>query len=559
MRGRTTLSRRLILYFLTVMLIPFIIFISFYLISGEKTLKRILDEQAEILIETDAELIKSVVEDYRHKSYLVATNEMVLETLRNGSQPQGNDARTIYSEIYSIMQGDTYLASLSIVSLDGNIRISTHEFPEKYDIRTHSNAWDESNIISLAERNVNKDKPWFISISDHRIENGHQVAFTLLRRISDLGYVIIDIYTDAITPYMGNGGFFADIILTDSGIYQAYSLLHSQNFGSFSAFPSLQDSENLTARPIAGTDLVIIGVMSTENAEMGLRSTMVYLLLSLAIGIGVSVLLTFFFSRSISKRFSLISSGMKRFERGDFTTKLSTTGIYEFDRLSIAFNIMVKRIETLVASQREEEAKTAEAERKALESQLNPHFLFNTLSTIKALARLHGEEQIYTISVRLGKLLRYSINNHSSDSTIAESLELTKSYLMIQEIRFGDKLRYTISCPDSLMETQIPRLIIQPLAENAVIHGLEGKTGTWELSIDVRKADEKICITVKDNGIGFNTDSLNENLVQEGHTGLYNIKRRLYLRYGNGFTFSIKSERGKGTTAVLILPIGGKE
>lgn len=556
MRGRSTLSRRLILYFLTVMLLPFIIFISFYLISGERTIRRVLDSQAEILIETDAELLRSVIEEYRHKSYLVATNQNIIDLLRKGVQPQGETARRIYSEIYSIMSGDTYLASLSIVSTNGSVRISTHEFPEKYDVRTHSNAWDETNIIALAERNINKDKQWFISISDHRIENGHQIAFSLLRRISTLGYAIIDVYTDAITPFIGSGGFFADIILTDSSTYQAYSILHSQSFGSFSAFPALSEPENLTVHPIVGTDLVIAGVMSTENAEMGIRSTMLYLLLSLAIGIAVSVLLTIIFSRSISKRFSMISSGMKRFEQGDFTTKLSTTGIYEFDRLSIAFNIMVKRIETLIARQREEEAKTAEAERKALESQLNPHFLFNTLSTIKALARLHGEDQIYTIAVRLGKLLRYSINNHASDATIKESLELAESYLMIQKIRFGDRLHYSISCPENLLDVQIPRLIIQPLAENAVIHGLEGKTGQWELSITVEEKEGKIRIMVTDNGLGFNPDIITEDLMQEGHTGLYNIRRRLELRYGKSFSFTLESEEGQGTTAMLELPTG---
>lgn len=556
MRGRSTLSRRLILYFLTVMLLPFIIFISFYLISGERTLRRVLDSQAEILIKTDAELLRSVIEEYRHKSYLVATNQNIIDLLRKGVQPQGETARRIYSEIYSIMSGDTYLASLSIVSANGSVRISTHEFPEKYDVRTHSNTWDETNIIALAERNINKDKQWFISISDHRIENGHQIAFSLLRRISTLGYAIIDVYTDAITPFIGSGGFFADIILTDSSTYQAYSILHSQSFGSFSAFPALSEPENLTVHPIVGTDLVIAGVMSTENAEMGIRSTMLYLLLSLAIGIAVSVLLTIIFSRSISKRFSMISSGMKRFEQGDFTTKLSTTGIYEFDRLSIAFNIMVKRIETLIARQREEEAKTAEAERKALESQLNPHFLFNTLSTIKALARLHGEDQIYTIAVRLGKLLRYSINNHASDATIKESLELAESYLMIQKIRFGDRLHYSISCPENLLDVQIPRLIIQPLAENAVIHGLEGKTGQWELSITVEEKEGKIRIMVTDNGLGFNPDIITEDLMQEGHTGLYNIRRRLELRYGKSFSFTLESEEGQGTTAMLELPAG---
>ena len=332
------------------------------------------------------------------------------------------------------------------------------------------------------------------------------------------------------------------------------TLIHTQNYGSFSEFPALQNEGNITVRPIPNTDLVIAGVISIDVAETSLNSTLLTLSISLAVGIAISVLLTLLFSRSISKRFRIINSGMKRFEQGDFTTKLETTGIYEFDSLSIAFNIMVKRIESLIARQREEEAKTAEAERKVLESQMNPHFLFNTLSTIKALARLHGEDQIYTIAVRLGKLLRYSVNNHRSDDTVKESLELVESYLMIQRIRFGDRLTYSIACPEELMETKIPRLIIQPLAENAVIHGLEGKTGEWNLMIDVSEKDDHIIIKVQDNGMGFDSPPDFESLMENGHTGLYNIRRRLELRYRDDFSFDIKSEKGRGTTISLRIP-----
>ena len=553
-KRRTTLSQRLIIYFLTVMLVPFVIFISFYLVTGERTLRMALDNQAEILIGEDTETLRLLVEDYRHKSYLAASNEEIIRVLESGVQPQGDDSRALYSIIYSIMTGDTYLASLSIVSLDGSVRISTHSFPEKYDLRTHSNSWDDTNIISLAERSINRDKQWFISITDHRVENGHQVAFSLLRRIENKGYAIIDVYTDALPKELG-GGSFSDIILIDTNVYQAFSLLHTQNYGSFSVFPELSNTENLAVRPIPGTDLVVAGVMNMDMAESSLRSSLFLFSISLGAGIFISILLTFFFSRSISKRFTMISGGMKRFEQGDFNTKLETTGILEFDRLSIAFNTMVKRIEMLIERQREEEAKTAEAERKALESQMNPHFLFNTLSTVKALARLHGEEQIYTIAVRLGKLLRYSVNNHTSDDTIKESLDLAESYLMIQKIRFGERLSYTIHSEKSLDDILIPRLIIQPLAENAVIHGLEGKTGDWKLLIDVSRKGNNLIIKVEDNGMGFNSSITPEKLVEEGHTGLYNIRRRLELRYGNEFSFDINSEIGKGTTALIILPL----
>ncbi len=556
MKRHTTLRNRLALYFLIVMLVPFVIFISFYTISGSRTLRSIVSDQAQMLIETDAERIKQVIEGYRHKSYLAATAPDIQQMLASGHQPQGDEARGIYSTMYSIMSGDTYLASLSIVSSDGSVRISTHAFPEKYDIRTHSNEWDDTNIISLSERSANRDKQWFISIADHRMENGNQVAFSLLRHIGGgLGYAIIDVYSDALTSQIEGTGFFSDIILLDTSVYQAYSLMHIQDYGSFAAFPELDDTERLSLHPIPETDLVLAGAISTDATEESLKTAMLYMSISLAAGLIVSILLTLLFSRSISKRFSMISSGMKRFEKGDFTTKLSRTGIYEFDSLSITFNTMVKRIEMLVATRQEEEAKAAEAERKALESQMNPHFLFNTLSSIKALARLHGEDEIYRITIRLGKLLRYSIDNHSPDATIRESLEMAESYLMIQRIRFGERLSYEISCPEELEDAITPRLIIQPLAENAIIHGLEGMTGPFRLQVEVCECGSRLRISVKDNGAGFEPPENLTQLEREGHTGLYNIKRRLELRYGSDFSLSISSRMGEGTEIVLLLPL----
>lgn len=562
MKRKGTLRSRLILYFLSVVMIPFILFISFYLISGDSALESMLSRQAEMLIASDAQSIGSVIEGYRHKLYLAASNQSIQQAIAAGRQPTGDEARDINSTLYTIMSGDTYLAALSIISSDGSVRLSTHSFPQKYDLRSHSNAWDETNILYLAQEEERNGRSWFLSISDHRTENGYQVAFSILRRITqggrDIGYAIIDVYSEAITPRLESGGFFSDLILTDSSADVASSLLHPQRFGPLSSFPTLKGND-IALRPINGTSLMLVGRIRSDMLSESLDSAVLYLSISLAVGIMISIMLALLFSRSISKRFSMISSGMRRFERGDFNTKLESTGIREFDSLALAFNTMVQRIEMLIDTAREEEAKAAEAERKALESQMNPHFLFNTLSTIKALARLHGEEEIYTIAVRLGRLLRYSIDNHVPYATIKESLDLAESYLMIQHIRFGSRLSYTISCPQELLEAITPRLIIQPLVENAVMHGLEGKTGNWELLISVRDEKEQLVIEVEDNGIGFDPPPDLHQLEKDGHTGLYNTKRRLELRYGRSFSFSIHSEKGRGTKVSLSLPLEEKE
>nr|HPK48015.1 sensor histidine kinase [Sphaerochaeta sp.] len=267
-------------------------------------------------------------------------------------------------------------------------------------------------------------------------------------------------------------------------------------------------------------------------------------------GTVVAIGLALLFSRSIARPISTLASRMGEVERGNLKIHRIKSTIDEFALLEQSFNVMVTQIVSLLDLTREEQKKLSIAERKALESQMNPHFLFNTLNTIKALARLHGEEEIYTITVKLGKLLRSTIDNHESESTLAESMALIDSYLTIQKLRFGDKLKTEIYLDETLKEVKTPKLIIQPLVENAIIHGLEPKVGEWKLSVRVEEKAGRITITIADNGVGFEKGALPDNLdelANSGHVGVYNVYRRLVLTYGDDLHFSIKSTVGAGT------------
>jgi two-component system sensor histidine kinase YesM len=208
---------------------------------------------------------------------------------------------------------------------------------------------------------------------------------------------------------------------------------------------------------------------------------------------------------------------------------------------------------------REEQANLVEAERQALESQMNPHFLFNTLNTIKALARMHGQEEIYTISIKLGKLLRSTIDNHESECSLKESMSLVDSYLTIQKIRFGEKLHVQLELEESCSDILTPKLIIQPLVENSIVHGLEPKAGEWNIAVRIEKLDTNIRISIEDNGIGIPKGNLPDDLndlANSSHVGVYNVYRRLVLKYGKHMDFSITSQEGVGTLVTLSFPIG---
>lgn len=558
-----SLFSRLLMYFIIIMLIPLSIAMAYYYFAASRAMLSTVKAQSESAIAIDGETIASVLESYRHKAYEISTDELLVSLMEKGSA-EPSELTEIYRQLFSVMSGDTYLASANIVSLDGRIRLSTHIFPEEYDLRIQGNEWESGNILTEASTRTGDDRASFIYAGDHRMTDEQmQIFASVLRTVFDeegqsIGYVIIDIFTEAIIPHMRGSAIFTDEILIDNTYYTAFSLLHPNTYGSFSRFPDLTSDEKLKSS-YSFSSFTLTGITDTSAFTAASRSMIVGFAISLLSGFVISIALSFLFSRSLSGRITNMKRTMKYIEEGNLNLYLEETGISDFDQLASSFNSMVTRIIALLQKEAEEQTKLAEAERKALESQLDPHFIFNTLSTIKALARIHGEEDIYTIAVQLGRLLRSSLSNRSPECTIKESLELAESYLKIQKIRFGDKLEYTIRADEEVLPLMTPKLIIQPLVENALIHGIEPTGEKGSILIEAMKSGSHAIIRVTDTGRGADENIFSdlERLNEEGHVGIYNIYRRLKLRYGISFSFRITSSKEDGTAVEIQLPLEG--
>lgn len=566
--GRRSLFARLFIYFLIVLIVPLGIFGAYYVTLGGQGQERYVANQTMDLVTSDAAKVSQILESYRHKAYLLSTDPQVISIVeRDNIDANTQQSRDLYQLLFAVMKGDTYLASANIVSNSGKVRLSTHTFPDVYDLRYHGNDWDMNSVI-VQHADLSPTAS-IVSIRGHRIaENGKQVIASILRRIYDedgtnLGYLIIDIYAEAFSGDVNYERVLTDVLLFDNTAFYAASLVNTDHYGTFDKFPALLSlkgdyssrviatgSSLLAIAPVAGTGLSLAGTISAAPVRQSLDRFLWILLATFAAGTVVAIGLALLFSRSIARPISTLASRMGEVERGNLKIHRIKSTIDEFALLEQSFNVMVTQIVSLLDLTREEQKKLSIAERKALESQMNPHFLFNTLNTIKALARLHGEEEIYTITVKLGKLLRSTIDNHESESTLAESMALIDSYLTIQKLRFGDKLKTEIYLDETLKEVKTPKLIIQPLVENAIIHGLEPKVGEWKLSVRVEEKAGRITITIADNGVGFEKGALPDNLdelANSGHVGVYNVYRRLVLTYGDDLHFSIKSTVGAGT------------
>ena len=203
-----------------------------------------------------------------------------------------------------------------------------------------------------------------------------------------------------------------------------------------------------------------------------------------------------------------------------------------------------------------------------LASQINPHFLYNTLETIRMKALCSGEVELAQVVKMLSKLLRRNLEVSERSVTIASEIEMMKAYLAIQKFRFGERIAYEIECETGVEKYQILPLLLQPIIENAFIHGLERKPGVGCITCRLFTENHQLKIVVKDDGLGMEKERL-EKLVASlenskstekvSRVGLRNIYERIKIYYGEAYGITIVSERDKGTKVTVTLPIVGEE
>lgn len=282
----------------------------------------------------------------------------------------------------------------------------------------------------------------------------------------------------------------------------------------------------------------------------------------------LSVALIALFSWSFGSRVERFRRQMQKAAQGDFDLEPSLGGSDEINDLYGYLGTMIADIQRLLAQIYQErihaeqlKTQQKEAEFKVLASQINPHFLYNTLETIRMKARENHQPEIEELVKMLAKILRRNIQAGSREVTIRAEAELVESYLKIQKYRFDERLQYQIQIDEEAKDCVILPLILQPIVENSIIHGLETKEGTGHILIRIEKQEEKVCITIEDDGVGIpeeELDKLREELkrhsLDRSHIGVCNVHERIRLKYGEAYGLSIQSMKGKMTRVVICLP-----
>lgn len=321
---------------------------------------------------------------------------------------------------------------------------------------------------------------------------------------------------------------------------------------------------------VCGFDIRLITTTDQSNIFSILRPTLIIFL----IGLGIVLALTFIVAYGVSYRFTkpvtkMISS-IQAFGKQELNARIEDSSIQEFHDIGTVFNEMADRIEYLITEVYEKQLIATQSKVKYLQSQINPHFQFNILAMLSLKAKMAGNEELYQSLNAFSKLMQGKIFREKEIKIkVKEELDIVKFYLLLQKERYQEKLSYDIYVEeDRIYEDMIPRLLIEPLVENAVSHGLEPKkekgsivVRLYEEFTEKENRSSILHICVEDNGVGMGEKEIGVNTqdepykVEHTHTGFENAKRMLQILYGDNYEFKIWSEKGKGTKIEIIIPV----
>lgn len=573
------IQKKLLFSFVILTVFPALLIgiLSFYR-SSELLKHKTEQYMRDILLETGNN-IEVKLSEVENLSFQIVSNSVIHDSLKKSNKGFSDEKERIYTEraidsqLRSMIPSVSGIAAIQVLSNDGT---SYYINPASIPLSAMSLDDTDKGILEKGKGSIH----WFdTEPSTQTIAMGRTInSVTNQERIGyALIYIreksIIDTFKD--TELLKNGEIF---VASENG--NIISCIQKELLGQKNEFTTLEELGNIspgtfgtskidgmnyyyTYRRINGTDWRVISFIPAVEYEkdiIWLRNwiTMIIIvccLLSLAFSVAIS--------RGVSKPVRDLTEMMREVGSGDFSVYSTYDSKDEIGVLSRHFNEMVSQVKKLIQKVYEEELLKQKAELKSLRMQINPHFLYNTLESINWMARIRGVPEIGKMVKALGNLMRASISGDDF-ITVRDEIENIENYLMIQKFRYGDKIQANIDIEPGIEKYKIPKLILQPIVENAIVHGIENMVGNGMINISGTASDKNITLSVTDNGLGINENRIKTLLSSpersvraNGHTniGLKNVDRRIKMYYGEEYGVQIQSREGHGTTVTISFPV----
>ncbi len=297
--------------------------------------------------------------------------------------------------------------------------------------------------------------------------------------------------------------------------------------------------------PIPETDWSLTGRAYLGGLDVLKRQLLDMVALTGVLLFAALLMIAVLYSRRLATPIARLAKSMEDIESLTELTALAGE-ISETQALTGSYNRMIRKIKQLMAALEDKQRELRRTELEALTQQINPHFLYNTLDTIVWLAEFKDNERIIALTKSLASFFRLSLGGGKAIVTLGNEIEHVKQYLFIQKARYGDKLTYRFDVDEAALDCMVPRILLQPLVENSIYHGIKPMDGVGHIAVSVRVAGDALEIAVADNGVGFDP-------ARAKGVGLSNVEKRIQLYYGADSVLEITSAPGEGATVVLKL------
>ena len=556
--------QRLNAAFLAVSLVPMLICSALLLQIFRLRLQTDASETAQTQLDSISQSFDALHEGFQEVLDSLQTNSLVTKALFDGAAEDSE----VYTQLFSATESVRGFARFDLYDISGRWRYSTQTAPEDRTLPTN---WGILSEAARAEAGT-----LFYSASEDPSDTAQPLlqAGALLtdRYGAPMGYLVIEVYEANLQALLGGkAGAQNELLLLDRfwrAIYcsrpaQAQSLTDALRMQLLSGLPLTGSSDEFlyTVRVHPGTGLVLVLQQPQVFTKDTLRLLYTVSALSALICVVVSILMSLQLSRTTFRPIGRLHHGIRQVGKNDLDVRVPVPeGRHdELDELAVQFNSMVVALQHNQQALLENQQALNDAQIRMLQAQLNPHFLCNTLDTMKWISKINQVPQVALMSTNLADILRFCITPDEF-VPLRRELEILSRYVEIQRIRLSESFSYTEAVPEALLSCMVPKMLLQPLAENAILHGLSG-VEHGELSVTAVLAEQDVLeIRVRDNGCGFPPDLLGPYKppeTQTGHLGLLNVDTILRKHYGDAFGLRLENPEGGGACILARLPAKG--
>ncbi|KJJ68840.1 sensor histidine kinase [Clostridium sp. FS41] len=569
--------------------IRYIIFIYFTLTAlaasvfiGVSLYTRLSGQMASTIQEENQILINQINRsmDSYLRTVMKLSDSLYYGVIKNADLSDGS----IGSEITLLYDNNKdNIENIALLSKDGQMLEAVPAARLKTNVDVRSENWFQYTLEKT--ENLHFSTPHVQTIFDAS-ENQYRWVISLSRAVeitqgpsTDQGVLLIDIRYNSLEQLfdgvnLGNGGYVylissdGEIIyhpraqLIDSGLAQENNLeaagLRDGNYETVFG----GEKRIVTVKTVGYTGWKIVGVTPLDGMSLNNIKTKLLIIFIIAFVLFILSIINSYISTRITDPIKELEKAVNEIEEGNLEAEVKMVGSYEIQHLGTSIQNMARQIRRLMNDIVAEHESKRKSEFDTLQSQINPHFLYNTLDIIVWMIENEKQSEAVKVVTALARFFRISLSKGKSIIPVRDELEHVRNYLMIQHMRYKNKFTYTIEADEDVMDLASLKLMLQPLVENAIYHGMEFMDGDGEIRIRAWRREEDLYMSVSDNGLGMTKEQVERLFSAADHApsrrgsgiGVKNVNERIRLYFGSGYGLAIRSEPDEGTTVTAHLP-----